>query len=803
MHCCGPKEENCLSLQEKRNYSELRLLLASRTQKYPNAVLPELNGGRWLIVAEAPGKEEEEGGRPLIGPTGRMTDNFLQAIKLPRQNFDLTNVVLWRPPNNRLEVWIDEEDERVSEGVALLAEHLSRCKYDAVLALGWFALLALTGRDGIREHRGSIYRLEDGTPVLGTYHPAYLFHEPKLANVVFRDLFRFKEMVTNGVPQPPKRDLLLFPREEEAVAWASHGGTGWLAVDIEADPETKKLTEVGFAWSSTDAMTVKMGETWTWPFVRELLATANDKVFHNAPFDVPFLRYTLGWNVEGEIHDTLLMHHTLYPEFPADLAFCTSIYTNQPYYKSLGASSDEHERQLYNALDVACTAEIYPLLEKKLRAVGLYETYDRDRSVLPQAMDMSLRGVRYDAVEHRRLLERTAKQLSRWQKVLDLRSGEEINAFSHPKVCRLLYEKLGLPPQYERDKRSNTKHLTTKQTKLLNLYPNIVDRKAQRVVRALLKVRELRKFRSSYLKSDDNLNSLLAGADGRMRTSFGVARTETGRWTASTFLIDMEGTNLQTVPPAWKSCFIADEEKMLFSADYSQIEARLVAYDAEDLEQIRVFESGGDIHTENAARLLRKPLAEVTKHERQYVGKSVHALNYDVGPDTLAEFANKKGLESGVFISQAFARRAKQLYLSTYDKVIKWQRRQWETVREKRILTNFLGRRRIFTGPTKGEFAHITRGEAIAFVPQSTVPDMLNIAMLRIRNDAIMRSCGVVLLLQVHDALIGQGDANKVAVWAPRLKELMTVPLTIHGRPCIVPTDVKVGKRWSKMEEVK
>jgi DNA polymerase I-like protein with 3'-5' exonuclease and polymerase domains len=714
--------------------------------------------------------------------------------------------------------WLNNEDERIEYGRRALASLLASRKYDGILALGWFALLNLVGKRGIDEHRGSIYRMADGTPVLGTYHPARLFEEPKLANVIFRDFFKFQRMVTEGVPEPIKRNLVTFPTQLDAWDWwrsCLFFNPTFIAVDIEADPKTKELTEVGFAWSATDAITIKMGDRWAEEFVCSMLATNLPKVFHNASFDVPFLEYNLGWQVNGELHDTLLMHHTIYPEFPADLGFCASLYTDEPYWKDLGGSKDEALRQRYNALDVAVTAELFGVLGKKLTSLGLKDTYERDRSVIRPAIEMSKLGVRYDFEEHKRLREKMDLELGRWQRVLNARAKraclkrggdkaewllaklekENLNAMSPLQAPALLYNVLGLPTQYIK-KGKKKKSVTTSQMKLLNLYPNIVDVEAKKTLRALLHVRRIRKMKSTYLTENT-----LCGIDGRIRTTFGVGRTETGRWSASTFLIDQEGANLQTVPPEWKTCFIADEGKDLFYADYSQIEARIVAYDAEDLDQIAVFERGGDIHRENAARMVKKKPEDVTDDERQYMGKTVHALNYKVGAETLAESINKHGLETGIFISKAFTSTVRQMYLDTYDRVVRWQRRQWGTVKETGILTNHLGRRRIFTGPKKGQFAHVTEGEAIAFVPQSDVPDLLNLAIRAISGDAVMQECGVQLQLQVHDALLGQGDSDKKHIWVPRLRELMTIPLIIRGRQCIVPIDVKVGQNWKGLKK--
>ena len=409
---------------------------------------------------------------------------------------------------------------------------------------------------------------------------------------------------------------------------------------------------------------------------------------------------------------------------------------------------------------------------------------------------MALRGVKYDVGEGLRFAERLERDRQRWQACLDGRIGHEVNVYSHPQICKLLYEELKLPMQWVYDKKKRKRRITTGQGKLLSLYPTLKSRRLRKILKSLLMVRRARKMLSTYVAP----KRPILGPDNRIRTSLNVVGAETGRWSASMFLINMEGTNLQTVPPSWKKCFIADEGKLLGYADYAQIEAVLVAYDAEDLSQIRLIEHGeSDLHYENAARILGKPVSEVSRVERQVVGKSSHALNYDVGPATLAEFINKKGLDTGIWVTTAYTAAIKDQYRSKYRGVLRWQQRTWDECRRTGRLTNHLGRTPILLGLKKGDYSYITRGESLAYVPQSDVPDILDIAIVKIINDKVMYECGVELLLQVHDALLVQGDEDKVEIWKPRLAELMVYPICIHGRTCSVPVDVNTGVRWSEL----
>ena len=1031
-------------------------------------VPPELNQAKWLLLGEAPGEDEALQGRPFVGPTGRYVDGFLQRFNFSRRDFDITNVVPYRPPKNSLMSWIHTNNEHIKKGMQELAALLAENKYEAVFALGWFALFAMTGKRGISEHRGSVYPYTvDGKVaghVIGTYHPALMFKGGDksvknltpggIANIIFRDLAKFKRIVTEGVPVPPRRTLVLHPTQDDLrELLASVEDVGAVAIDIEVDRKTKELQLIGFATSPRYAVVISPETLYGEELVEQILAGEQDKVFHNQPFDDNYLRYH-GWEVNGKLHDTMLMHHVLCPELPRDLGFCCSIYTDEPYFKALGKETgDEFKR--YNALDVSTTFEIFEKLRTKLPMVGMQDTYEADRKMLDLAGRMSRRGILYDVEEAAKFKNSLEHRWKRWQAVLDgrvsrlfewesknatrkldtLKFDEAVNVMSPPQSKLLLYDLMGLPEQKLKDPKTGKMKVTTQQTKLLMLYPTILDRERKKILRAFLMLRGVRKLWSSYAKTK-------VGKGQRMRTTLNPGAAETGRWTASAFLIDYEGTNLQTVPPPWKRCFIADEGKLLFMADYclapdsrvltadlqwipakalregteivgfdedlslgrrgrfrsayvtsnhkltqpvyevtfsdgrvvtasaehawvakrqareyqwiwtkhlkpgmlvpdlvapweinevdadwcylgglldgegwvtggglgfgqndglvldktlkilddkgiqysisrsrsgcnkvwflggraaalrvlamsdpvrfdrhslwvdrgmygtrrkptavksvkylgeqevyavgsstrtlvvegflshnSQIEARIVGYDAEDMDQIAIFEDPeGDIHKFNAARLLSIEIEDVTPHQRQYVGKSTHALNYDVGPKTLAEFTNKRGLESGIFVTVDFTREAKRLYLGTFDKVIRWQKRQWNKVKETKVLTNHLGRRRIFLGPTSGQFAYITRGETIAFVPQSDVPDMLNIAMLRLDE---VDDYNMELMLQAHDAVFGQADEDSVEEWSELVKKLMTVPLTIHGREMIVPVDIKVGKRWNKLTTVR
>lgn len=800
------------------------------------------DGARFLIVGEAPGAEEERAGKPFIGLSGKFLDGALALTGYARKDFNITNVVPWRPPGNEIDLWFKkgEPNEYVQEGIRRLDALIRATRPVAIIALGNTALWALTGHRHIMARRGSVYQYNtteqrdgDGLrtecvasvvihehdqqsaqhrededdvpevgwaadvlrrssiPVLACLHPAAVLREPTLANLFARDCGRFRLVASGDLDgSEPPRTLKLWPSSEDLQeALERCLATSWVAVDIETGQG--KLQCVGFAPSPDWSICIPADTPERLNVIRMLLANDTPKIFHNAPYDVPYLVERCCILVNGVIHDTLAMSQALYPELPRDLGTLTSLYTFQPYYKDLGviwkATSDYTSYWKYNALDCACTREIAEVLQRKLIEKDLWKVYERTLRVLPHALHMSMRGVKYDTAEATKLSTKLTREQHRFQRILDGRAGKPINVNSNPQVTALLYDQLQLPVRRKR----GTAGRPGDQKSILGLYPAVTDRRTRQCLRALLGVRHTRKLLEGYL-------SIAPSDDGRMRSSFNPAGTETGRWTASKYLID-QGVNLQTVTPRWKSCFVADPGQILFNCDYSQIEARLVSYLANDARSIKIFESGGDIHRENAAVIFGKAPDKISAKERE-IGKTVHALNYGVGIDTLMETVNKRALDTGLWMTRDLARFVKTTYLNNFDQVVRWQEMTWETVQKTRELTNPFGRRRIFIGPTRGAGAEHTKKEALAFVPQSTVPDLLNEALVALR--VTPPAPGVEILLNIHDALFGQGPEETVDQWLSVISSTMQRPFLVGTHSLVVPVDRQVGKSWGSLTKL-
>lgn len=742
-----------------------------------------VEGAELLIVGEAPGREEIAAGRPFIGRSGQVLDHALRAVKLDRSRINIVNVSHHRPKDNEIKHFFPKgkPSKEIEEGVAFLKAFIAETRPKAILAVGNTSLWALCGMRDISVRRGSVYSYE-GIPVVACVHPAYVLRKESQRGLFIHDVGKFRNVARDGARTPLVRDLVINPTADDMSRMREDIlRSGWVSVDIEN--YAHKLACVGFATHPERAYCVPY-EGGGRECIRDLLLLPVPKIFHNAPYDVPYLRHKCNLEVRGELHDTLGMQRALYPELPASLSVLTSLYTDSPYYKDEGSdweqSLDWDQFWRYNAMDCAVTIECAEVLRTRLKDSGLWDVYEMGRRVLPHALRMSERGLRYDTTEAKRLRDKTERSLSRRLAVLEKRVGHELNVDSHVQVKKVMAE-IGVPVP------------NTEQKTLLSVLPLAPDRRARKIIRGVIYCRRDGKFLSTYLSSGPS-------EDGRIRTTLNPFGTETGRWSSGNFLIT-EGANLQTVPPAWKSCLVADPGKLFWMADYSQIEARIVAYLAEDKRAISIFEDpNGDIHRENSAVIFNKRAVDVTELER-YVGKTgVHALNYGIGATELARTINKKALETGIFVDNPLAKRVRDAYITKFDALVAWQEKTWKEGKKAKRMVNPFGRRRIFTGPLTGEGASHTKKEMLAFFPQSSVPDLLNLALDDLCTNPPTE--GFEVLLNIHDALMGQGNEGDAEMWCAGVKKAMSIPFTVNGHTIVIPVDIKVGKSWATLRKL-
>ena len=276
---------------------------------------------------------------------------------------------------------------------------------------------------------------------------------------------------------------------------------------------------------------------------------------------------------------------------------------------------------------------------------------------------------------------------------------------------------------------------------------------------------------------------------------------------------EAEGGNLQNIPKkgeegkAIRSLFVADEGLEMAKADYSQVEARIIAYEAEDTQTIEMYKEGWDVHWFRAKRLFHLPKElsydpndsyrdDITQQEHKLkefrdLGKTInYAGYYGMGPRMLQTILAREGFHFEFRLAKRLL--AQQQAADPF--VAEWQRKIREKVRATRTLVSSYGRVRQFMGRLNDTLYRA----CYAFSPQNTAGEMLQDATQSVFEEVPF----VELLLTVHDEIVFQYAPERRSEALKEVKRCMSIPVEIHGRTLVVPVDFSVGRNWGEMKEV-
>jgi len=270
-----------------------------------------------------------------------------------------------------------------------------------------------------------------------------------------------------------------------------------------------------------------------------------------------------------------------------------------------------------------------------------------------------------------------------------------------------------------------------------------------------------------------------------------------GRWSSSKSIIIPYGSgNLMNIPKKARKMFTAPEGKVYLQADYCQAEAVVVAYLIGDNRLKRMFsqaygksksylkENHLDVHKHTAAMMFKKDVKDITSEERT-IGKTLrHAVSYSAGPAVLS---------ARLDISLKDAKLLLQTYHNSNPQLQVWQFRIQEELRRTRTLTNLLGRRHYFLSRWGDDLFR----SAYSFMPQSTVGDLLNKALVNI----YYHHPELDIMIQLHDAIYCLVPEDNILFYANTMREAMRLPLTHQGETFYIDTDFSTGKSWGDMEE--
>lgn len=442
---------------------------------------------------------------------------------------------------------------------------------------------------------------------------------------------------------------------------------------------------------------------------------------------------------------------------------------------------------VYNALDCCVTQDVLAETKSQLDPFSSL-VYSFERAQWAPALEMMLRGIRIDNRVREELRQDLSAKRTRILHILDLFShavwDRPLNHNSPKQLQEFFYGCMKLPEQHKFDK--GVRRVSTDREALEKLYPHLY---ARPMINCILALRDIDKKLSV-------VNMKLC-PDGRFRCSYNPSGTETGRYSSSASAF-RTGTNSQNISDELRRMFIPDPGMKLGYADLEQAESRGVAYITGDVDYIEACESG-DLHTTVAKMIWRElPWPHEPKGDRALADqpfyrhfsrrdiskRAGHSSNYRGKPPHMA-----KTLKVQRSLIEAF----QENYFQAFPGIPKWHQTTASELHSQGYLITPLGRRRFFLGR---RYDDATLREAIAYRPQSTIVDILNIGLWR-----VWRSNLVQVLGQIHDAILFQYPEHLEAELLPKVLELMRVPVPINGRVMEIPVEVSVGWNWAKADD--
>lgn len=469
------------------------------------------------------------------------------------------------------------------------------------------------------------------------------------------------------------------------------------------------------------------------------------KVGQNIKYDYEVLR-NYDVDIQGPMFDTMLAHYVLQPELHHNMDFMaeTLLHYRTVHIEELIGPKGKHQKNMrdldpkdvyeYAAEDADVTLKLKNVLEPMLKEKGMERLFwDIEMPLVKVLADMELNGVCLDT-DSLKETERIFKgRMARYEQHAYELAGETFNISSPKQVGDILFGKMQL---LDKPKKTRTGQYVTSEEVLLQL------RDKAPIVDDILNYRGLKKLLGTYVEA---LPLLINKRTGHIHTSFNQAVTATGRLSSS-------DPNLQNIPirdddgKEIRKCFVPEPGCLFFSADYSQIELRIMAHLSGDENMIEAFCEGLDIHRATAAKIWKEPLDEVTDAQRKKAKQANFGIIYGI---TAFGLAQRMGIPNGE------ARQLIQDYFATFPKVHTFMENAITTAREKKYAETMFGRRRYLPDidSKNGTVRGFAERNAINAPIQGSEADIIKIAMIRIWRRFKEEGIRSKMILQVHDEL--------------------------------------------------
>ena len=469
------------------------------------------------------------------------------------------------------------------------------------------------------------------------------------------------------------------------------------------------------------------------------------KVGQNLKYDLEVLR-NYGIELKGKMWDTMIAHYLIQPELHHNMDYMAEIYLHYQtiHIDELIGPKGKNQRSMrdlspidiyeYACEDADITLQLKNKLEPELKKHGAEKLfYEIEMPLMPVLADMEMNGVCLDTAS----LAETNKQFT--QRMLEIEqriyelAGQQFNIASPKQVGEILFDKLKI---VEKAKKTKTGQYVTSEEVLQQL------KNKHEIVADILEHRGLKKLIGTYV---DALPKLINPRTGHIHTSFNQTITATGRLSSS-------DPNLQNIPirgedgKEIRKAFIPEPGCLFFSADYSQIELRVMAHLSGDENMINVFREGKDLHAATAANIYKKDISEVTRDERTKSKRANFGIIYGITVFGLAERLDIPRDEAKMLIDG---------YFNTFPQVHDYMEKSKEIARQQGYVTTLFGRRRYL--PDINSANSVVRGfaerNAINAPIQGTAADIIKVAMIHIYQRFKEENIRSKMILQVHDEL--------------------------------------------------
>ena len=469
-----------------------------------------------------------------------------------------------------------------------------------------------------------------------------------------------------------------------------------------------------------------------------------EKVGQNLKYDLLVLSH-YGVEVAGPLFDTMLAHYVVQPEQRHNMDLLAEKYLHYrtiPIEALIGSGRTQRnmaDLTPKDIVDYACedadvTLRLYPILKEEMEKYEVTSVFTHiEMPLLPVLARMERNGVRLDTAA----LEETGRNFTERMQQLETDiyelAGHEFTITSPKQVGAVLFDELQISAKV---KKTKTGQYSTSEEVLETL------RDKHPIVEKILQHRALKKLLSTYVEA---LPKLIHPQTGHIHTSFNQAVTATGRLSSS-------NPNLQNIPVRGEDgreirrAFVPEEGEVFFSADYSQIELRIMAHLSEDEHMVADFNSGLDIHAATAARIFHKPVEEVDRDERRKAKTANFGIIYGI---------SAFGLSERMGVSRGEAKELIENYFATYPKVREYMNKSIERAKQTGYITTQFGRRRYLADINAGNAT--VRGyaerNAVNAPIQGTAADIIKLAMVAIDRRLREEKLQTRMILQVHDEL--------------------------------------------------